>query len=455
MLSLTLAAMLTAGAPARATESDPSAEAALHTGDRAWFEADRRVARKSWSAATETADPALRARAEWRMALVSGNVGLIVHGLRGDKALAACTDEGRCLLAAAERELLLRAAGYPSDLDRVDVWTEIAGRHFPDDAQSIRVWAGLESVDVLEASEAATPDNLGALLAANGGTFPRGPGTWALGLGVAGASGAGVGGGLVLSHPDVGLRGHRSELSLTATSRGAGQISASITTRGTSWWTGSLRAQRLVQDRYVNGEPVDTELAGVVLAAVAPGLGDGAWAGWAGPLARFDAVDHDLIAGHGAWGGLRWRPHRRVGVVASLEASLIGSVHLEPTLDLRWTPATDRGPAARLVGQQVVASTAPAHRSPTAGGGQLLRSAPIGRFRDDTVAVAVAEWRQPLVARLQAVPFAEAAWVDGLHGGAGLGLRWLAPQGQPGTVRLDLGIGDGGLGLSAGWGQAF
>ena len=55
----------------------------------------------------------------------------------------------------------------------------------------------------------------------------------------------------------------------------------------------------------------------------------------------------------------------------------------------------------------------------------------------------------------QCVAFLEGARIDGWHGGAGLGLRLRLPPRPNNTVRLDVAFGDGGLGISAGWGEAF
>ena len=44
---------------------------------------------------------------------------------------------------------------------------------------------------------------------------------------------------------------------------------------------------------------------------------------------------------------------------------------------------------------------------------------------------------------------------DGIHPGAGVGLRLLLPPEEINVVRLDFGFSDSGLGIYAGWGEVF
>jgi len=92
---------------------------------------------------------------------------------------------------------------------------------------------------------------------------------------------------------------------------------------------------------------------------------------------------------------------------------------------------------------------------PAIGGGQGMRSAPLGRWRDRQLAAAVLERRMALNHRWSAVVFAESAWADGLHAGGGAGLRVHLPPAGQNTTRLDFGAGDGGFAVTVGWGEAF
>lgn len=437
------------------------ARARLESGDAAWGEGERGLARQAWRAAAEATSPAVRAQAELRLLLVSGSLGLAVHGPRADRALRQCRADPWCDVALAERELLLRELGLPWSREAASAALDRAAAALPGPVLARRAWLGEVEGEALAASELDL-DALGRILQRTGGLLPQGPGTWVLGLGVLGATGQGVGGGVRFVHPDLGWSADRLELEGAVTSRGAGLILARLQATGQrGLFLGGLRLQRLVQDRYVSqpsGEVarVGTERAGVAVLTLAPGLHGGGLAAWAGPLARLDLVGGTVIQGHGAAGGLQWRPGEIARHTVSGELSLLGSRHLGSRLELTWTPpAAGSGPALQLLGLWVPGSTAPAWRLPTAGGGQVLRSGPVGRFRSPALGATVLEWRQLVGSTLVVVPFAEAAWSEGLHGGAGLGLRLRLPPRPVNTLRLDVGLGDGGLGVSLGWGELF
>ncbi len=458
----TLAGQLdTAERPAAASLVGLSAREALDEGDRLWGEDLRGDARQAWLTARDLAqdsDPAVVAQAQLRLLLVSGNLGLAVHGPRADRAIRDCsTRDPWCDVAIAERELMLRQLGLPWS---EEVTTAALDRAEPGLAGPVlarRAWMGRVPVEELRQHEDEL-DSLGLVLARRGG-WPAGPGTWVLGLGVAGASGQGAGAGLRLVHPDLGWTRNYLELEGSLTTRGAAALQARLVLPGrrTAFLASGLRAQHLVQDTWDADTQIGTERATIAVATVSPGLRLGSRASvWLGPLGRVDAVGDEVIQGHGAFGGLRWRPAEAWTLTLSSELSAVGSEHLGTRAELGWVHARGAsGPAAQVLGQWVPWSTGPAWRLPTAGGGQVLRHGPAARFRDEALAAATFEWRQAVAGPLVIVPFLEGAWVDGLHGGGGLGLRLALPPRPHNTLRIDAGYGDGGFGLSLGWGERF
>lgn len=167
--------------------------------------------------------------------------------------------------------------------------------------------------------------------------------------------------------------------------------------------------------------------------------------------------------GHGLFGGL--------GLVAggalpsrlsiSVEGSLAGPAHLALVGDSRSAAPLGGGTGAlRLVAAAAPLESSPIWRRPAWGGGEVLRGAALGRLRAPWMTAVVPEWRRPLVGPLGLALFGEAALArgdgqDGLHAGGGLGLRLHLPPRPQNTVRLDLGVSTAGVGLSAGWGEAF
>ena len=437
-------ATLTAALLGRTAHASP--HAALDAGDRAWCDQDRQGARSEWEQAAEGEDPAITAMAELRLLLVSGNLGLMIHGPRADRALAQCpAGQPWCDLARADYALILAALGLPHDREQALWLAERAASDLPGPAQARRVWAGAAPVESLAALDR---DGLGDGLLAAGG-WPAGPGTWALTLGAVGAPGLGTGGLLRLDHPDVRWRGWSLTAEASLTSRGIGQSSVRLATAGRLWSAWSLSGGHLLIDNFATAETVELW---TLSAFAAPGVRVGKWALWAGPMLRFARADVD-VPGHGLSAGL----------VSS------GPLHLqlsaEHALTYRHTLGRARLTAERplaggaLVGQVQGAaapgSQAPWWRLPSAGGGEVLRSAPAGRWRGEWLTGAALEWRHPLIGPLGGALFTEAAYLDGLHPGAGLGLRLALPPRPTGVARLDVARGEEGWEISGGWGQAL
>lgn len=429
--------------------------ASLDAGDRAWAAGDRPGAREHWRASADDPDPAVRAQAEARLLLVSGNLGLAVHGPRAEAALSDCpTDDPWCAIAEADLVLFGRTIGVPLPLEEAVRAARRAADRLAGPAAARLVWAGevrLENLDALEL------DALGDVIHAAGGSFPAGPGTWVVGAGALGASGLGVGGGVRLLHPDAGLAGWRVEGAALLTSRLAGQASLRVVSPRA--WGVSVQAQgaRVVADRYARDGTVAPQLVATGSIRALPGHRTPGFAVGLGPVARWDAVGAQRLAGHG--GALRARWTSNPGgdgaqLDGGVEAAFADYTHQEADTSLRIN-ALDGQLAGWLHGAAAPWSEAPYWRLPAAGGGQVLRHGAVGRFRDRSLAAAVLEWRLRPQALLGGAVFVEGARIDGWHGGLGAGLRLRLPPRPHNTVRLDLAWGDGGIGVSAGWGEAF
>jgi hypothetical protein len=441
---------LTLGAAARASD-----RATLDGGDAAWGAGDRVVARAAWRAAADAPEPAVRAQAEARLLLVSGNLGLAVHGPRAERALAVCPEsDAWCALAEADLVLFARALGVPLSLEDAIEAADRAAPALPGPAAARRVWAGAAPPAQLDELEL---DALGRVIAAGDGRLPGGPGTWVAGIGVLGGSGQGVGGGLRLVHPDLGLRAWRLDATAVVTSRLAGQAAIRVVSPGP--WGVAIGASgaRLVADVYGAGGERRAAVVQSASATVLPGHRSAGLAIGAGPVARWDAAGDTRLAGHGASARARWTrspggdgPQLDGGVAVALA----DYPHQEADLSLRT-----RSMEGRLAGWLHAAaapwSEAPYWRLPAAGGGQVLRHGGLGRFRGRSLTAAVLEWRARPDAVLGGVAFAEVAHIDGWHGGLGGGLRLRLPPRPHNTVRLDAAWGDGGWGITAGWGEAF
>jgi hypothetical protein len=389
------------------------------------------------------------------MLLVSGSLGLAVHGPRADEALAVCPpSDPWCALAAADLILFARTIGLPFPIEDAIAAAESVSSELPGPAQTRLVWAGAAPLQTLHAP---ADDGLTDAILAGRGTFPSGPGTWALGLGVVGASGQGAGGAVRFTHPDVALLGWQVDTTALLTSRGAGHISAAVRSPGAWWARAAGLGARAVADIYEDGERTLANEIWIASASLTPGHQRPHGAVWAGPMARWDGQPNAWRAGHGVTAGVAWHAHtdgHGIAGGAEGEVALADYAHQEAQAWARWV--SGRGHFASLLrGEATPGSKAPYWRLPAAGGGLNLRHGPVARFRDESLGLAIIEARLRPAAIVGGVVFAEGAWVDGLHGGAGAGVRLRLPPRPNNTVRFDLAWGDGGLGMSAGWGEAF
>lgn len=401
---------------------------ALREGDRAWEEGRRGDARCAWKQASqgEARAPATAAMARLRLLRVSGNLGLFRHGPRADRLLLACAEEDPdCRLAWVDRELILKELGLGGRLEPACAELSALQETRPAEVEARLAWASRVGGGCPGAE--ATPSGI-----------EPGPGTWLLALGATGASGVGAGPVLRFVHPDLGWKGARLELDGFATTGGAASGRLSLRTAGSAFvWTGAQGAVL----------PGALRLARVSLA---PGLSRGGAALWLGPRLSWEALEDDALFSHGLLAGTSWR-RGPVGLSGQAELGLWGA-------PWAWT-----GAEARFVGERVatrlVGSLVPVQvddwRLPAWGGGEVLRAASFRAVQAPAMAALVAEWRQPVAGPLALVLFGEGVWAEDPHGGGGLGARLHLPPRPHNTVRLDVGLGDLGFAVSAGWGESF
>lgn len=284
----------------------------------------------------------------------------------------------------------------------------------------------------------------------------------------------GLGGAITFSHPDLAWRAIRLDLEGMATSRGQLLASAALATPGTWFLSTSGSVAHLVTDTW-DGDGAWTEITWDAVSGTF--LGGHRWDHLqvrAGPSFLWADADGDRDLGWGPQGDVAL-DHRRgalstrrgwrlgLGLTSSLPVALLpGSdpyAHLGATADARLFVG---GPwdsvwAFRLVGQGVLWDEIPFYRLPSAGGDDLLRGAPAGRYRGPLLGAADVEWRKTLFPTLEGVLFLDGAAVEGtgVHPGGGAGIRLALPPGNQDVVRFDVAASDAGWEVTAGWGEVF
>jgi hypothetical protein len=364
--------------------------------------------------------------ARLRLLRVSGNLGLFRHGPRADRLLLACEEEDPdCRLAWVDRELILRELQLGGRMEPACAELLALRGERPEEVQARLGQASLLGAACPGAEVPPAP------------SVPS-PGTWLLALGATGASGLGAGPVLRLVHPDLGWKGARLELDGFATSGGAGGARLGLRTAGSPFvWTVAQGALLPGELRLARG-------------FVAPGLSYRGAALWLGPRLSWEGLGPASSSSQGLAGGGSYG-RGPLGLSLQGELGLWGAAWA-------WTGAEARLSgerlAARLVGSLVPVEVE-AWRLPAWGGGEVLRSAAFRAVQAPAMAALVAEWRQPVAGPLSLVLFGEGAWAAQPHGGGGLGARLHLPPRPHNTVRIDLGVGDLGWALSAGWGESF
>ncbi len=488
------------------TSSSSVGEASLQAGDRAWWTGDRPVARRAFTAglrevraeerrlrrSDEAVPPELLAR-EARLRLrrirLGSNWTPTLQAGPMFRALDACPLENdACAVAEAELALLLPpwAGGDVSLVEGL-----LAGREdAPALARRAAATGDAALVDALRALPADVRDGAGAAIVEGGARLPEDPGTRTFAFGVGGAPGAGLGVSLAWVDPDLGGRRRRLDTQLMLDSRGGAVVGAGLTGDQAR---ARVSASRTVLDDWRSGARVLVPLDSL--------RGEAAWfatqvGSWRGGPWRVELGLDVRAEAVGAWGagwgaatgegeatwaravGPLLRASRALGTDASVsawaDAALGDYAHLGLGSDAR---ARTRLPAMfDLAGRLGVAAapltSTPWWRLPSAGGSQLLRGAPLGRWRAPSLVSAQLEVRRTLwgplrgagfldavVAGPSAAPFAGVSSRD-LHATTGVGLRVAVPGAEAATTRLDAGwsldaANRGEWGLVVGVGEAF
>jgi hypothetical protein len=473
----------------------PQGMVAVSAGDMARWSGDRVTAREQYRLAVQEGGPEAVAMARLRLLGLSGNLGALVHGPAIDTALTEL--EGPWGWLAVADFYLLAPPPIGGDMHEAVQAAERALQALPGPAAA-RLYLATGDAEWLDALALATDrDGLGDALVAHQGEPAPDPGTWALGLGVAGAPGAGFGAGLVFMHPDLAARGWRVSLHVAGATRGTFDLGASARSPALSgvfagvFAHGGLALGRVEGDYYT----ADGNAQGFVqlhtAARLGPGWTRGDWSVWGGGLARWDQVPSTLVypvcnepgaicdatarlAGNGAYFGAAWDNSTGWGADrrgARLSLGFDGVIpplasyrHLSWRAEARGYVGAVRGVlAGRLLWRQELMASAPFFRLPSAGGADIHRGAWAGRYRADRILALDVEQRWMVSGPLEAVVFFSGAWVEpetggvinGLHPGGGAGVRLLFPPEELNVIRLDVALSDSGWGVYAGWGETF
>jgi hypothetical protein len=462
---LLLAAALGLGSRAAAAEASPGL-AALSEGDRAWMLGERPAAVAAWRRAASSEEPAAEAMARLRLLRYSGNLGMAVHGPRIDRALRGCDGaDPWCRLASVDYHLLAPSQ-VGADVAEARALAQALEATLPGPAGARLVMLGERGAEALEGLDL---DGLGEGLLDSGGELPAYPGTWLLGLGLMGGPGLGFGGGLRFVHPDLFLRGHRLGVDVGGTSRGSFWAAAAGASAGTVHGWGDASGSRWIWDLWDEDEVSATTVEGAQ-GAVGPGLRWGKLRLELGGRWRWDRLDGSAAVGVGPEGSLildgregRGSARRGWYLGTSWESALAGLgsgyEHLGGAVEARGYQG---GPwesvlAGRVMGERAFVEGVPWYLEPSAGGMDVLRGAPAGRYRGRSLGAVDLEWRRMIAGGLEGVLFGCGAWVEGtgLHPGGGVGLRLMMPPAEQNVVRLDLGVSDAGWAVTTGWGEVF
>jgi hypothetical protein len=455
----------TAARPPTGPTASVDALTAISTGDRAWWHGDRGAAVRAWQGALDEAGDgarghAIEAMARVRLLQLGGNAGPFVHEAKLDRALADCpTTEPWCAIAAADWALFMPAF---TGADPGDVPALLAGSPLLGPAVA-RLAVATGDATPLAALPDDALDGMGLGIRETGRLRPPAPGTWVVGLGVGGAPGAGVGLTVRLVHPDLAWKAHRLEVVAGGDTRGGMLLSGTLVTATRPSRVASATLARAVGDLWVGATPTPYALGtGRLSLAVAPRWGElGVQVGGSvrgdilGPIGGEPSADGGplLVAGPSAAvsAGDAADAWVRVGV----DTGFGSYTHVALTAETRLHPTVAGGTLAMRAAITTVPTDSPFFRLPTAGGTDLLRGLPAGRYRDDTVFAGQVEYRHTLWGPLRGALFVDTARAEGWHVTAGGGLRIVLPPDRFNVTRLDVGAGPDGWGVVAAWGEAF
>lgn len=425
----------------------------ISTGDLAWWSGDRQAAHAAWTQALLEVGPgsediAATAMAHIRLLKMSGNIGPLIHEPPLQKALRDCPDtEAWCAIALADYHLWMPAftGADPKRVPEILATCPLPG--------PVAARMALATGD-LSLLEGRNLDGMGLGLQKYG-RRPPDPGTWVLGVGLSATPGAGLGAQLRFEHPDLAWKEHHLSLQLGGDTRG-----------------GFVGAFRLILHEekqkpmfyssisHINADIYRPEAQPYQLSSLVVGGGDGWGGNWGislGASTRWDSLNGDTWQFNpGPWLGLRGRITPDLNLSSSLESGLFSTFFLKTDTNLSWKPSLWGGSIAARLDFATASTQTPFYRLPTAGGANLLRGLPAGRYRDVFLGSTQLEYRHPLVGPLRGDLFVDTAWVEGaFHHTEGAGFALVLPPDDLNVTRLQFGMGEGQWGLILAWGEIF
>ncbi len=429
----------------------------LDLGDRLWCQGEYKEATAVWKEASSNEHPAIVAQSHYRRLLSASNLGWAVHGVLGDASLAECPlNDTKCALANVDRELFLDLMGLPSDQEYAKELATKLLPHLPAEATARLVW--LQELEPSALSAFETLDGMGeCFVQQNHGTWDKGPGGAYIGFGLYGGGQLGVGGSMSWTQPNIDNNGGQLQSSIALTTQYAGGLFLSYTSVGDRWIQINSNIQRRPFYRYQQDTPT-FHLIETASLNLRPGIRWDTGQAWLGPMTRWEQYTPDDIPetwmGVGISSGMMWKPLDTLQVYTTGEYVAWEYYHLRFDTQLMWIHPS--GWASLIEFSASPNTEAPWWRLPTVGGGNVLRTAPAHRWRDEILPSAVLEYRWKPENTLGLVFFSELTYAeDALHGGGGLGLRIRMPPQPYNTMRFDIGYGDSGWNILFGAEEFF
>ena len=428
----------------------------ISLGDRLWCQGNYKEANETWRLDINSSNPAEIAQSHYRQLLSASNLGWAVQGVLGDTALAECPlNDPKCALANVDREIFLHIIGLPSDLEYAKTLSEKLLPHLPAESTARLVWFKTLPQEALHTFEQL--DGFGHCMSQDT-NWDRGPGGAYIGFGMYGGGQLGVGGSVGWTQPNIDNGGGNLQTSLAITTKAAGGLFVSYTSVGDSWIQVSTNIQRRPFYQYQD-DVASFHLVETGTLSLRPGFSWETGQVWAGGFARIEGEPIDWANGND-WraigisiGGI-WKPHPTIQFKGNIDYTEWQYHHLRLDGQMMWIHPT--GWAALFDVGATPNTDAPWWRLPTVGGGNVLRTPPAHRWRNEFLPAAVLEYRFKPQNTFGIVPFAEMAYIaNEFHGGGGLGLRIRLPPQPHNTMRFDIGYGDSGWNILFGAEEFF
>ncbi len=431
----------------------------IDLGDRLWCQGEYKDAANAWKEASTSENPAIVAQSHYRRLLTASNLGWAVHGVLGDAALAKCPlNDTRCALANVDRELYLSLMGLPADLTYARQLSERLLQHRPEEATARLVWLGTLPVSTLESFNNDDLDGIGqCFLKSNTPEWDKGPGGAYIGFGLYGGGQLGVGGSMSWTQPNIDNRGGQLQTSIALTTQYAGGVFISYTSVGDKWIQVNSNLQRRPFFLYESDTPT-FHLIETGSLSLRPGVQWDSGQAWLGPFFRQEGYTindtYESWRGIGLSTGAMWKPMDSMQLYATGEYIEWEYHHLR--INGQWMWIHPSGWASMIEVSASPNTEAPWWRLPTVGGGNVLRTAPAHRWRDEFLPSGVIEYRWRPQDTIGLVAFSELTYAEeNFHGGGGLGLRIRMPPQPYNTMRFDIGYGDSGWNILFGAEEFF